>query len=437
MSDEIHLVSDGDGLAVIGEATLVERFLASEGLTAKELDVQRLGATFSSAAGVAQAGSEMAANSGRWMKLTQESAQVAKNVPLVKNSKTGYSHATARAKNGQFVKNLQFENGMGALVTNPAILTGVAGIMAQMAMQQTFDEITNYLATIDEKVDDVLRGQKDAVLADMIGVDLSIEEAMRIREQVGRVSEVTWSKIDSTSTTIARTQAYALRQLNSFAEKLERKSKIGDLADVVEEIGPKVDEWLAVLARSFQLQEALGILELDRVFDASPEELDDHRLGLRTARHNRLEAISQSTNILLERMNAAARLANSKVLFHPKAAPQIVSSSNHAAANVVDFQARLGIENPHTELEALQWRAAVADTRDRVIETGAEVVDATKQLSNDALEKAKTTKNKLSRGAQAFRLALKNDEVADNQTPNEGPDKLLEGPECRGEAEEQ
>ena len=97
-------------------------------------------------------------------------------------------------------------------------------------MQQTMDEITDYLATIDEKVDDVLRAQKDAVLADMIGAGFDIEEAMTVREQAGRVTEVTWSKVQATSTTIARTQAYALRQLDALAEKMERKTKIGDLA---------------------------------------------------------------------------------------------------------------------------------------------------------------------------------------------------------------
>lgn len=41
--------------------------------------------------------------------------------------------------------------------------SGAAGIMAQVAMQQTMDEIIDYLATIDEKLDDVLRAQEDAV----------------------------------------------------------------------------------------------------------------------------------------------------------------------------------------------------------------------------------------------------------------------------------
>ena len=75
------------------------------------------------------------------------------------------------------------------------MLAGAAGVMAQMAMQQTMDEITDYLAVIDAKVDDVLRAQKDAVIADMIGVDVVLDEAMTIRDSVGRVSEITWSKV--------------------------------------------------------------------------------------------------------------------------------------------------------------------------------------------------------------------------------------------------
>lgn len=41
--------------------------------------------------------------------------------------------------------------------------------MAQVAMQQTMQEITDYLESIDEKVEDVLRAQKDAALSELIG----------------------------------------------------------------------------------------------------------------------------------------------------------------------------------------------------------------------------------------------------------------------------
>ena len=42
MDNEIQLIGDGDGLAVIGNAADVERFLAAEGLSAKDLGLRRL-----------------------------------------------------------------------------------------------------------------------------------------------------------------------------------------------------------------------------------------------------------------------------------------------------------------------------------------------------------------------------------------------------------
>ena len=209
--------------------------------------------------------------------------------------------------------------------------------MAQLAMQQTMDEITDYLATIDEKLDDVLRAQKDAVLADMIGVDLVIEEAMTIREQVGRVSEVTWSKVQATSTTIARTQAYALRQLDALAEKLERKTKIGDLAEAAKEAEAKVQEWLAVLARCFQLQDAIAVLELDRVLDAAPDELDRHRLALRTAARQPAGAHLAEHRAADGPHGRGRRHGQLKVLTSPAKSRTWCTSATMSRPRVVDF----------------------------------------------------------------------------------------------------
>ena len=182
MDREIQLVTDGDGLAVIGDAGAVERFLVSEGLasSSKDLGLARLKSALSTGSAAAQTGSEVAANSRRWVKLTQESAAKLAKYDLMKGSSEGVKRAvlTEKGKSKGFLELVQTP---GSMLTNPALLTGAAGLMAQLAMQQAMDEITAYLATIDEKVDDVLRAQKDAVLADMIGVDLVIEEAMTIR----------------------------------------------------------------------------------------------------------------------------------------------------------------------------------------------------------------------------------------------------------------
>lgn len=297
---------------------------------------------------------------------------------------------------GDIKKWIQIARGPGSLVTNPVLLSGAAGIMTQLAMQQAMDEITDYLATIDEKLDDVLRAQKDAVLADMIGVDLVIEEAMTVREHVGRVSETTWSKVQATSMTIARTQGYALRQLDALTEKVGRKAKIADLAEAAEDAGAKVYEWLAVLARCFQLQDAISVLELDRVLDSAPEELDQHRFALRAARQQRLDLISQSTGRLMERLDQAASTANTKVLLHPAKAPVIVRSSNQVATAVVELDARIGIERGRDDVGTRRWIDAATDAKDKALEAGTNSVEAAKRHGNETVDRARSVRGKLS-----------------------------------------
>jgi hypothetical protein len=133
--------------------------------------------------------------------LTKESAQLAGKYGLRKSSKTSLSTGVLKGNSGQ-IRGFVQSAGPGSLLANPALLAGAAGIMAQVAMQQAMDEIIDYLATIDEKLDDVLRAQEDAVRADMTGVGFDIDEAMAIRERAGRVSEVTWSKVQATPATI-------------------------------------------------------------------------------------------------------------------------------------------------------------------------------------------------------------------------------------------
>jgi len=394
---EVDLIGDGEGLAVIGSASGVERFLAAAGFAeSRDLALPRLRSVLSSGGAAAQVSSEIAANSGRWVKLTRESAEALSKSPLMKGSRPGVSRAISM-EDGKTKMILELVRTPGALAANPALLAGVGGLMAQLAMQQTMDEITDYLAVIDAKVDDVLRNQKDAVLADMIGAGIVIDEAMIVREQVGRVSEVTWSKVQATAMTIARTQAYAVGQLGGLVEKIERTTRVGDLADVAKTIEPIVGEWLAVLARCFQLSDAMAVLELDRVLDASPDELDRHRLALQTARANRRDVISRTTDRLIARIDAAARTANMKVLLHPAASPIVVRSRNAVVSAVADLHAHLGIGRDSQAVEARRWIEAATDVRDKVFETGEDGVDAARRLGSEAVDQARAVSDRVAK----------------------------------------
>jgi hypothetical protein len=390
MGSEIDLVSDGDGLTVIGNSTDVERFFLSAGLDkapSKDLDLHRLWSYLGTGGAAAQIGADLAANSGRWVKLTAESAEAVKKYGLMPTKTPGVSHAMI-GEAGDIKQWLQIAQAPSALLGGPFALAALSAMMQQRAMQQQMDEIVGYLREIDEKVVDILHRQKDAVLADMIGVDLIVEEALTVRDQVGRVSEVTWSKVQATGMTIARTQAYALRQLDAIAGKLEKNANLGEIAKATKEAEPEVREWLAVLARTFQLQDGVSVLELDRVLDASPDELDSHRIGLATARQKRLELIGRSTARLLTQMDETVRKANSKVLLNPFDSPAAVKSSNQVTTGVLDFRARLGIESGHQAKDVKRWGQAAAEVRDKVLTAASEGANAAERFGAEAFDRA-------------------------------------------------
>jgi hypothetical protein len=185
---------------------------------------------------------------------------------------------------------------------------------------------------------------------------------MTIREYGGN-REVGWGKVQSTSVTIAEVQASALRALEALADKVDSKCKVGGIAKAVKEIEQEVGLWIAVLARCFQLQDEIAVLELDQVFDTAPADLDGHRLALSVAKQKRRELVVGKTKYLMGRMDEAAGVADSNVLLHAWAARSVVDSINSAAVIVDNFHAPLGIESDRDSLEATRWRDAARNPK--------------------------------------------------------------------------
>ncbi len=393
MDDEIELISDGEGLAVIGDEAAVERFLVSEGLTSAERTWPLSGTAARALAGSAEAGSIVASNWGRWVKLTEESARGVKKIGLMATDTPGVEHAML-GKPGDIKGWIQIDK-VGKLA-NPATLSAAGAVMSQIAMQQEMAAIQDYLAVIDEKLDDLLRSQMNQVLAKMDGVDLAVKEAMSVRDAVGRVSEVTWSKVQASAQSIHETQGYALRQLADLADKIEGKSRVDEIVKVARQAEADVPKWLSVLARCFQLHDAIAVLELDRVLDAAPDELDRHRLGLQAARRDRVDLFVESAGRLLLRMEAAANTANSKVLFNPIQSPAVIKSSNHVVEGVEEFHGLLEIEGSLQSADARRWRDAASDRWDTTFESGVAGIGTVKSFGGSTLGHAKSATGKLS-----------------------------------------
>ena len=382
------MITSDEGVAVIGECGVVDRFIAANGLVSREFPLAKLRKSVSLASGVTEAAAIISTQSGRWMKLTEESAKALKQGKTMAGSEKGLIRAIL-TKEGKISEHLEFVRGSGDLLTNPAFLTGAAGVMAQMAMQQTIDEITDYLAKIDEKCDDILRAQKDAVLCEMIGTGIVLDDAMLTWTEVGAVSEVTWSTVQAAPQIIAQTQVYALKQVQRLAEKLEAETDIGNLSDILREGEADLEEWLVVLARSFQLQETVGVLTIGRVLDAHPEQVDDHRRAVKLSRQRRLDEISSSTAHLGARINHAAQLADRKLLFNPIDSPRVIRAGLNTQASIELFHSHIGLDDIDGHLEKRRWIEAVAEARDKAISRAAESFDAAKWVGADGVGAAR------------------------------------------------
>lgn len=345
MDNEIQLVSDGDGLAVIGEPKAVEKFLRDEGVWAmsQSFDLRRVKALLGLGADIAQAASEFSAISGRWIKLTEESARLVKEHGLMETDTDGVSHLMIGVP-GRVKSWLQTEQNMGSLLTNPAAISGVAGVMAQVAGQQTMAEIVAYLDRIDTKVDEVLGKVDDTVLKDMRGARLQIRRAMTMRDREGRVTADAWSEVQNASGKLADVQGYALLQLEAIATKMESSKNVGGIAAAAEDVKPEVLKWLAVLADTFQLQEAFDVLALDKAMDESSEVLNARRQGLEADRADRLKFITGHTAELLGRMDTAVGRANTRLPLTRDKSLFIINAGNSVAADVHEFLVLLGVD---------------------------------------------------------------------------------------------
>lgn len=274
--------------------------------------------------------------------MTEESARLVKEHGLIETKTPGVSHLMVGAP-GKVKSWLQTEQGVGSLLTNPAALSNLAGLMAQVAGQQTMAEIVAYLDSIDTKVDEVLGKVDDTVLKDMRGARLQIRRAMTMRDQEGRVTADSWSEVQNASGKLADVQGYALLQLEALARKLESNSSVRGLATTTEAVKPEVQKWLAVLADTFQLQEAFDVLALDKAMDESPEALNAKRQGLVADRADRLELISDHTIHLLGRMDAAVGRANKRLPLARDKSLFVIDTGNNLAAGVHDFHELIGV----------------------------------------------------------------------------------------------
>lgn len=401
----ISVVEDEQGLLFLGDPTQVKGWLDERGLTSYEFTAKAAGV----ARGVAKA-TETAANaSGRWVKLTKESAELVKKY----GKAGGLQPGVVQKSNGQIFKWLKFEN--PSQLFTPAMATGVAGMMTQMAMEQAIQEITDYLARIDDKVNDLLRDQKDRVIADLMGASFEVDEAAAIRTKTGSLSDTAWTKLAPCAQTTATALAYALAKLQGIAEKLAKPCPVEDLSRLVESARDDVPAWFAVVAYAVKTRDRLSVVELERAFAETPESLEEHREAIVEARRDRLGKVRNSVESLRTAFGQAADNVRGEKLLHPFAVDSTLAALDGLMVQTDSFSRALGIEMGERAIErAPEWREVASKfvgdvasgAADGAQQVGGAIVDGAAALGEAASKGAADLGSAVAGGAQEIGKAL-------------------------------
>ena len=398
MSDEVEVVSDGEGTLVIGPKNAVQRFLEQHGLAtiAESFELDRLRKTLSVGSDLLESVSTIAEQSAMYLKLTPESTKRLKDAGGLMSTKTkGISHAMLGKTGDTSMKWLQVDAKVSSMMTNPAVLAGIGGLMSQFVQQAEAQELREYLLSIDGKLDDVRRAQRNVVIARMQTAAAQIEDAQTLRENGGDPRTL-WDKVQGAHSVIMNVQEETLLALGSLAEKAQNEDKPGAIKKLTGNIEQEVIMHLAVLARCFELEDEFRIIELDHVMATALDYLEGHRQGLADNREKRRNNVLGKTQMLMHELDRAGAIANENILLHSRAARAIVGSLNSTAESIEGFHEPLGVAIERDEMRTVPWREAWRDPSQR------------KTAGKEAGQKALMTAGLAAAGAGTVILKLRN-----------------------------
>ncbi len=97
----------------------------------------------------------------------------------------------------------------------------------------------------------------------------------------------------------------------------------------------------------------------------------------------------------MARMDAAAGVANAKVLIHPTQGARHRAIEQPGLAAILDFEHPLGIDRERPSSDARRWSEAVAEARNSAFEAAADGLDGARRFGAGSLSRAKAVGGRL------------------------------------------
>lgn len=342
-----------------------------------------------------QGGSQLHLESGRYLKLTQESYDFLQKHG-VRNPISGTirrSDIGELRNSSQFVKNLAFEAGSRA----PAVLSNAAGIVAQAAIEHSLTEIKGYLRDHTEKLDRLLNQQRNESLSRLDGYQrrLCKEESFFVANK--RLSQTGWDGIASIGGELEGIFEQSIREMNDAADQLSKAQGNGkELQKSVKSLREEATNWLATLAHALQLLDVYDRLSVVRVVDHEPEVAVSYTTHLLNAREDRLTKVSEQLREIQETIRSSVSFSDSSWAWKHQRNTEIIKGSNFVLAQIDVFLGSLGEHDADsTPLELISQRDALIAASASSFEKLSEHPEVNRALGQVAMRAVVSTWRKL------------------------------------------
>ena len=362
MSNEVEVVSDGEGAFVIGPDNDVHQFMKQHGIadTARPFDFWRLRKILSAGAILLEGSSAIAEQSSMYLKLTPESKQRLIDAGgLMPTKIKGISHAMLGKTGDASMKWLQVDSKLSSsIITNPATLAGIGGILSQAVRQVEAQELRKFFIRIDDKLDSIHRNQRNTILAQVQAAAVQLEEAQIMRSNGGDPRTL-WDKVRGTESDVIKVREQILLELAGITKKARQENKPKKLTKLLKETENDIDIHLSVLSKCLELEDLFQVIEIDHVMTTAADFSEGHLKGASEARKRRREDVMDRTKSLINELDRVASDAISNTIIHPIAARSITDSVNIIRERIEEFYEPLGKNINRVEIELISWHKAL------------------------------------------------------------------------------
>lgn len=393
MSNEVEVYGDDDGFMLLGDSDDIRKALTVLNIQEQQTTDISKAAIFRNAHRAAKLVGQAQQRSGRWVRVTKESAEKIRQHGLLRNNSTGnFMGVIGKGGKAGIKGNVQFEKIVGGFT--PAKVANIEMIMLTMALEQAMKEMTDYLKRIDAKVDQILRQQKNSEMAKFLSIADLVSEAENELHHIGSLSDATWDQLGNSAQTVQEVLRYALLQLADIAEKIS--ASVNDTRttkDTLAKARPSIGEWLAVAADCLRMRDRIDMLKVQRYIDTdiNPELLQKHRSSIAENRRTRYRMLTSATANLQQAIKDAVQGKDDtmRVILMPMDAPVVVREGNEIAGALAQFDKALGAEYAIPRFNEKQWNQAMGEVGQGIADTTNQVM----QNANAALQQAGNTMN--------------------------------------------